>query len=144
MEKSPSWEANSHSASQEIPCPLWNPKVHYCVHKSPPLDLVLSQMNPVHTFQPHFPKIRLIFSSHLHIVLPFKCSDQNLAYISHLPHVCYIPAHLILIDLITLIIVNRTIYGVHHDAVLSNLPPSSNSSAFIEVSVIKRQSHPCA
>jgi len=28
MEHSPSWEANSHSASQEIPRLLWNPKFH--------------------------------------------------------------------------------------------------------------------
>jgi len=28
MEQIPSSEANSHSASQEIPSLLWNPKVH--------------------------------------------------------------------------------------------------------------------
>jgi hypothetical protein len=33
MEQSPSSQANSHSASQEIPWILWIPKVHYHVHK---------------------------------------------------------------------------------------------------------------
>jgi len=52
-----SWEADSHSASQEIPILLWNRKVRYPVHNSPPLVSVFSQMNPVHTFPPYFHKI---------------------------------------------------------------------------------------
>jgi hypothetical protein len=44
-----SWEATSRSATQEFPNILWNPKIHHCAHKRPPLDPVLIQVNPVHT-----------------------------------------------------------------------------------------------
>jgi hypothetical protein len=57
MVQSPSWEANSRLASREISCLLWNPRVHYCSHKSPPPVSFLSQMNLIHTLPPYFLKI---------------------------------------------------------------------------------------
>jgi hypothetical protein len=45
MKQSYSREANSHSGIQEI---------HYCVHKSLPVDPNLNQMNAIHTLSSYF------------------------------------------------------------------------------------------
>jgi len=71
MEQSPSWEVNRFAASQEIPRILWNPKVHYHIHKCPPPVPIRSQLDTVHT-PPHSTSWRsiLILSSHLSLGLP--------------------------------------------------------------------------
>jgi len=55
-------------------------------------------MNPVHTLPPYFPKIHCnIFlpSRPSNWSLPFRFSNQNIVFISHLPHACCMsrPSH---------------------------------------------------
>jgi len=55
-EMSPS-EANSHSASQNIPRILRNLKFHYHIQKNLPLISIPSKMHSVHISSAYFPKI---------------------------------------------------------------------------------------
>jgi hypothetical protein len=49
---------------------VWNPKVYYRVHRSPLLDPVVSQLNPLAPSKPISLKSSLILSSHLRLGLP--------------------------------------------------------------------------
>jgi hypothetical protein len=87
---------------------VWNLKVHYRVHKSPPLTPILSQINPMHSILSYLPKIhfnivhpRLAFPSGL---FPFAFPTNILYAFRFSPIRATYPTYLILLGLIILII----------------------------------------
>jgi len=111
MQHNPSWETNRFSASQEIPHILWNPKVHYRIHKRRPPDRILSQINPVESFPSKFLKIHLI------IIIPSKTRSSKLAFFRQVspPKSCMHLFSLLRASCLTCIIlldlVNPTLFG---------------------------------
>jgi hypothetical protein len=66
---------------------LWNPKVHYRVHKSPPLVPILRQINLVRSTPSYLSKI------HFNIILPSTTRSFPLKSYMHSSshHACYMP-----------------------------------------------------
>ena len=54
LEKSPSWEVNLFSASQEIPQIMWKQKGHYHIHVCPSNVPLPSKIDPVQSPTFHF------------------------------------------------------------------------------------------
>jgi hypothetical protein len=91
------WKADRFSYNSLLS--LWNPKVHYRAHKSPPLDPILRQQIPVSL------RFILMLSSHLRLGLPSGLLPSGLPNKTLMRATC--PAHHILLDLITLTILGE-------------------------------------
>jgi hypothetical protein len=61
MELSPSGGAVNSAVTQVFPSISLNLKVHYRVHKSPPLVHILSEINPIHTITSYLSKSHVIW-----------------------------------------------------------------------------------
>jgi hypothetical protein len=70
MELSPSHKDTNCAATQEPHSISCNPKVHYHVHKSPPLVPIISQTNTVHTTTTY------LSQTHLSIIHPPTSSSS--------------------------------------------------------------------
>jgi hypothetical protein len=107
MEQRPYWQADSHSASQEILHLLCNPKVHYQVHKIPRWSLLWARCIQSRISDPISLRYIVLLFSHLRLGLPsglFPSGFPSKILFPFLILSATCPTHRIILHLITLII----------------------------------------
>ena len=125
--------------SDIIPSILWNPKVHYRIHKCLPPVPLMSQLDSVHTPTSYSLKI------HLSIILPsmpgsprwslsLRFPHQNPVYASPLPCTRYMPQPSILFNFITWTILGEE-YGSFSSS-LCSFPHSPVTSSLLGPNIL--------
>jgi hypothetical protein len=109
MQQSPSGHAGSSLAVKDISRLLWTSKIYYRVHKILQLGYIFGKFNPVNTRFPIYVRSILILSFDVSLDLPRDLfppgyQAENLYAILIAPMCAAYPAHLLLCDLVTLML----------------------------------------
>jgi hypothetical protein len=129
-ELSPSWEAANCAATQELPAFYGTRRFITMFTRAFHWSLSWARSTQLTPSHPISLRYILILFTHLHLGLPSGLFPSefptNILYTSSSPHSCYIPAHLILFDLIILIMLGE----VWSSSLCSFLRPPITSSLF--------------
>jgi hypothetical protein len=84
MQQRSPWETYSRYTCEEIPSLFRNPKIHYRVHKIPPIDPIWSEIIPFHVFlHPYI--FKMLFNIIFHLRPGHQFQTNSFFYLRYIP-----------------------------------------------------------